>query len=105
MARWMVDLLPVCGHAWRVGIATEEREREAVYQLRYEVFGAEQGYHHVGTDAGPGRDADHFDPWCEHLYIYDEERDRVAGTYRAIRGSDALKRGGFYACDEFDFAP
>lgn len=105
MARWLVDLLPVCGHPWRVGLATEEREREAVYRLRYDVFVAEQGYRHAGLDAGPGLDADHFDPWCDHLYIYDEEHNRVAGTYRAIRGAEALKRGGFYACDEFDFAP
>ena len=105
MARWLFDLKPVCGHPWRVGLATEPREREAVFRLRYDVFVAEQGYRHVGTDAGPGLDVDHFDPWCDHLYIYDEERARVAGTYRAIRGSEALKRGGLYAGDEFDLAP
>ena len=105
MARWLFDLTPVCGHPWRVGLATEPREREAVFRLRYDVFVAEQGYGHAGTDAGPGLDVDHFDPWCDHLYIYDEERGRVAGTYRAIRGDEAVRRGGFYAGDEFDCAP
>ncbi len=105
MARWLFDCQPICGHPWRVGLATEKHEREAVFRLRYEVFVAEQGYGHAGTDAGPGLDVDHFDPWCDHLYIYDEERQRVAGTYRAIRGDEALKHGGFYAGDEFDLSP
>jgi putative hemolysin len=69
------------------------------------VFVAEQGYGHAGTDAGPGRDVDHFDAWCDHIFLYDEETARVAGTYRAIRGSEALSRGGLYACDEFDLSP
>jgi putative hemolysin len=104
MARWLLDCRPVCGLAWRVGLATTDAEREALYRLRYEVFVVEQGYGHVGTAAGPGLDADSFDSWCDHLFLYDEERRRVAGTYRAIRGSEALTRG-FYANDEFDFAP
>lgn len=105
MARWLMDCKPVCGHPWRVGLATEPAERDALYRLRYEVFVTEQGYTHVGTDAGPGRDADAFDEWADHLFIYDEENDKVAGTYRAMPGAEALRRGGFYAADEFDLSP
>ncbi len=105
MARWLFDVSALCGHPWRVGLATEKREREAVFRLRYDVFVAEQGYGHAGTDAGPGLDMDHFDPWCDHLFIYDEARDRVAGTYRVITGREAVRRGGFYASDEFDLSP
>lgn len=103
MARWLLDCRR-SGQPWRVGLATTDRERETLYRLRYEVFVSEQGYGYVGTAAGPGLDADQFDSWCDHLFLYDEERQRVAGTYRAIRGTEAIRRG-FYANDEFDFAP
>ena len=105
MARWLVDLMPVCGHRWRLGLATEPRERDALYRLRYEVFVAEQGYGHAGAAGGAGRDVDQFDEWCDHLFLYDYERERVAGTYRALAGKEALRRGGFYASDEFDLSP
>ncbi len=102
MARWLLDCRPVNGCPWRVGLATEPKERDAVFALRYDVFVAEQGYGHVGTAGGAGRDVDYFDPWCDHLFIYDEQKEKVAGTYRAIHGAEALRRGGFYASDEFD---
>jgi putative hemolysin len=105
MARWLLDCKPVCGHPWRVGLATDARERDALYRLRYEVFVVEQGYGHAGAAGGAGRDVDQFDEWCDHLFIYDEERARVAGTYRAVPGKEALRRGGFYASDEFDLSP
>jgi putative hemolysin len=105
MARWLLNCRTVWGHPWRVGLATEPREREAIFRLRYEVFVVEQGYGHVATDAGPGLDMDHFDTWCDQLFLYDEAKGCVAGTYRALRGSEALRRGGFYAGDEFDLSP
>ncbi len=105
MARWMLDCRPVCGHPWRIGLATEPHEREAVFRLRYEVFVGEQGYGHAGTGAGPGLDMDHFDDWCDQLFLYDEANDRVVGTYRAIRGTEAIRRGGLYAHDELDLSP
>ena len=105
MAEWLLDCRPGCGHPWRLGLATTAAERDALFRLRYEIFVAEQGYGHAGTDAGPGRDVDHFDNWCDHLFLLDEERGQVAGTYRAIRGSEALARGGLYASDEFDLRP
>jgi putative hemolysin len=105
MAQWLLDCRPVCGHPWRLGLATTAAERDELFRLRYEVFVVEQGYGHAGTDAGPGRDVDHFDTWCDHLFLYDEDRKQVAGTYRVIRGSEAVSRGGLYACDEFDLSP
>jgi putative hemolysin len=105
MARWFLDCMELCGQPWRLGLATEPQERDAVFRLRYDVFVAEQGYGHAGTSAGPNRDADHFDEWCDHLFLYDYGKNRVAGTYRAMTGSEALQRGGFYARDEFDLSP
>jgi putative hemolysin len=105
MAQWLLDCRPGCGHPWRLGLANTAAERDVLFRLRYEVFVAEQGYGHAGTDAGPGRDVDHFDTWCDQIFLYDEEHERVAGTYRAIRGSEAMRRGGLYACDELDLSP
>jgi putative hemolysin len=105
MARWLLDCQPVCGHPWRLGLATDDCERDALYRLRYDVFVSEQGYRHVGTAGGAGRDVDEFDEWCDHLFLYDEEHGRVVGTYRAMSGAEALRRGGFYASDEFDLEP
>ena len=105
MARWMLNCRAVCGHPWRLGLATQDNERDALFRLRYDVFVAEQGYGHVGTAAGASRDADEIDSWCEHLFLFDEEKQQVAGTYRVIRGTEALRRGGLYARDEFDLSP
>jgi putative hemolysin len=105
MAQWLLDCQPGCGHPWRLGLANTPTERDALFRLRYEIFVAEQGYGHVGTDAGPGRDVDHYDEWCDQIFLYDDEHKRVAGTYRAIWGREALRRGGLYAGDECDLAP
>lgn len=103
MARWLLDCEPHCGHPWRLGLATTDAEREAVFRLRHDVFFRECGYRNGG---GPdGRDVDEFDEWCDQILVWDERHERVIGTYRAIRGSEALKRGGLYADVEFDFAP
>jgi putative hemolysin len=105
MARWLLDCRPVCGHPWRLGLATEPRERDDLFRLRYDVFVKEQGYGHAGRDGGPERDVDQFDSWCDHLFLFDEERTQVIGTYRALAGPVAVTKGGFYAADEFDLSP
>ena len=38
----------------------------------------------------------------EHLILYDTSCDEVIGTYRAIFGSEAIRRDGFYGHAEFD---
>lgn len=83
-------------------------------RLRYKVF-FEEG------DAQPSpaarivrRDADAFDPICDHLVVLDHAarakpfraaRPRVVGTCRLLRRSVAEARSGFYAASEFDVAP
>lgn len=94
----------MCGHPWRLGLATEEREREEAFRLRYDVFFREMGYGDKGIQPN-GRDVDSYDDWCEHLILWDEEKQRLIGTYRAIPGGEAMKRGGFYGAVEFDLSP
>lgn len=105
MARWLLDCRPLCGHSWRLGVATEPHEREEVYRLRYDVFFREKGYGDAGAAGANGRDTDSFDEWCDHLILYDMERSRMIGTYRAIPGAEAIRRGGFYGDFEFDLSP
>lgn len=103
MARWLLDCYPLCGHPWKLGLATDPAERDQAFRLRHDVFIRELGYR---PDAGiDGRDVDTFDDWCDHLVLVDTDRDETIGTYRAIRGSEAVRRGGFYGAAEFDLSP
>lgn len=105
MARWLLDCEPLCGHPWRVGLATHPEERDEAFRLRHEVFFREQGYGNPDALAPDGRDVDAFDDWCEHIILYDTDIQRTVGTYRAIPGVEALRRGGFYGAAEFDLGP
>jgi putative hemolysin len=105
MARWLLDCYPLCGYRWRLGVATESEEKEEAYRLRYNVFFREQGYGRADWISADGRDVDSFDSWCEHLILRDEERQKIIGTYRAIPGVEAMRRGGFYGSAEFDLKP
>jgi len=89
---------------------------DAAQHLRYRVFYEE-------LDAKPDaearvrrRDADRYDPICDHLLVVrkgaaagpDEIRvadGEVVGTYRLLRQSVAERNSGFYTQDEFDIAP
>jgi putative hemolysin len=105
MARWLMDCRAMSGHPWRLGLATEPHEREEVYRLRYDVFFREQGYGSPDALREDGRDVDSFDEWCDHLILYDCERERMIGAYRAIPGAEAIRRGGLYGNREFDLNP
>jgi L-ornithine Nalpha-acyltransferase len=52
------------------------------------------------------RDADVYDPICEHLLVVDHEAGpgAVVGTYRMLRQDVAEKHGGFYTQREYDIA-
>lgn len=103
MARWLLDCRPHCGYPWRLGVATTDAEKEAAFRLRHDVFFRECGYRNGG---GPdGRDVDRFDEWCDQLLLWDEESNRVISTCRAMYGAEAMRRGGLYAADEFDYTP
>ncbi|TAG66147.1 MAG: GNAT family N-acetyltransferase, partial [Burkholderiales bacterium] len=59
---------------------------EAALRLRYKVFCEEIG---ADIQRHDGRDVDEFDPYCEHLVVVDEWRDKVVGTYRILSPSNA----------------
>lgn len=88
----------------------EDDVRQA-QRLRYRVFSMEMGasltpFH----GAGPGLDADAFDPFCDHLLVRlasddGEEEGELVGTYRVLPPDAARRAGGLYIDTEFDTGP
>lgn len=89
---------------------------DAAQHLRYRVFYEELDAKPDAEALATRRDADRYDPICDHLLVVrkgaplgpDEIRvsdGEVVGTYRLLRQSVAERNGGFYTQDEFDIAP
>jgi len=92
-----------------VRLAETPEEISAAQSLRYRVF-----YEEMGAIPSPRMkvlrsDFDSFDEVCDHLLVICKDRTDlpcgVVGTYRILRQSVALSRGGFYSADEFDLSP
>jgi L-ornithine Nalpha-acyltransferase len=81
-------------------------------RLRYKVFYEEQSARPTLRNMVLRRDADRFDPFCDHLLVVDhagvgafgQKRPKVVGTYRLLRQEKAEKRCGFYTQGEFNIA-
>jgi len=97
--------------ALEVRLAETDAEVEAAQRLRYHVF-----YEEMSAIASPAmrelqRDFDQFDAVCDHILVVDraalddEGQPSVVGTYRLMRGADALRAGGFYTSGEYDLSP
>ena len=90
-----------------VRLARDEAEIAAAQEVRYRVFYDEMGAQKGALQALDRRDADRFDPVCDHLLVLDSnisgpEHNRIVGTYRLLRQEAAIAAGGFYSQDEFD---
>ena len=83
-----------------VGLASSESEILEAQKLRYRVFGEEMGARL--NPRTPGIDRDHFDAYCQHLIVRDENEGRIVGTYRILTPEAARKIGGYYSETEFD---
>lgn len=83
-------------------LAESEAEIEASQRLRYQVFVEEMGAQPTSERASTGREHDRFDAFCDHLLLFDTERDAVVGTYRFLRRAQAAAAGGFYTAAEYD---
>lgn len=102
---------PIAGLLGRIGtlevrLARNEAEIEAAQEIRYRIFYDELGAR-SGLDQIDQRDADRFDPFCDHLLVLDSglsgpEHRRIVGTYRLLRQEVATAAGGFYSEDEFE---
>jgi putative hemolysin len=99
-----------------VRLADGVADVDAAQHLRYRVFYEELEAKPDAEMQASRRDADRYDPICDHLLVVrkgaalgpDEIRvndGEVVGTYRLLRQSVAERNGGFYTQDEFDIGP
>ena len=88
---------------FEVKIASDPREIEAAQRLRFQVFNLDLNKG-LKSSYRCGLDVDEFDPFCDHLIVRDVKSGDVVGTYRLLRGSQALQHIGFYSEKEFDLS-
>jgi putative hemolysin len=106
------DAIATGGLLGRIGplevrLARNASEVAAAQEIRFHVFYEELGARRHAAHALEQRDADRFDPVCDHLLVFDRdisgpEHRRIVGTYRLLRQEVALAAGGFYSNDEFE---
>jgi L-ornithine Nalpha-acyltransferase len=88
---------------FEVKIATSASEIEEAQRLRFQVFNLELNKG-LKSSYERGLDIDEFDSCCDHLIVRDLKCGEVVGTYRLLRGSQALRHIGFYSEKEFDLS-
>src|SRR5260221_3025803 len=97
------DHLSIEQGAYRLRLATGERDRLAAFRLRFTVFNLELN---EGLESAyeSGYDTDEFDAVCDHLIVEHGPNAEVVGTYRLQTGDMAADNLGYYSAREFDFA-
>jgi putative hemolysin len=101
-----------------VRLARNAYEIKTCQKLRYKVFYEELSAFADTQTRKQKRDADAFDPICDHLVVLDHAPEpqartisfrkstpRIVGTYRLLRQSIAERHGGFYTAQEYDIGP
>lgn len=100
------DFLSLVQGGLKARLARTGEDIEAAQSLRYRVFYDEMKARPSAETAVLRRDADSFDPACDHLLVIDSDRrdlpGGVVGTYRLLRRSRARVHGRFYSADEYD---
>ncbi|CUJ94906.1 hypothetical protein PH7735_01805 [Shimia thalassica] len=92
---------------FRLKLAETPAEIEAAQRLRYDVFVAELGGGGADVDHEKRLERDQFDPFYDHLILYDMSRkndDQAIGVYRLLRGGKANEIGRFYSESEYDLS-
>lgn len=90
---------------FRVTLAHGADDLRAAQALRYDVFVRELGGGGALVDHHEGLERDRFDPFFDHLLLFDDAVDRVVGVYRMLRAEQADAAGQFYSEDEYDLTP
>lgn len=95
-------------YALEVRLAESETEIRAAQALRYQIFYETMGAYGSPEIEKARRDFDRFDAVCDHMLVIDHKNaaaPRIAGTYRMLPSSRALRTGGYYSASEFDLSP
>lgn len=91
-----------------IRLAECEEEVRASQRLRYEVFVEEMAAQPSAQMRAERREFDSFDPFCDHLLIFDTAAGpapgRVIATYRFMRRAQAARAGTFYTATEYDIS-
>jgi len=99
-------LVDVRTETLHIRLAETPIEVEAAQALRYRVFYESMAAKPTPEMAEIRRDFDSFDPYCDHLLVFNTTRgegsEGVVGTYRLMRREAAAARGQFYTADEYD---
>ncbi|HBG30107.1 MAG TPA: hemolysin [Gammaproteobacteria bacterium] len=83
----------------KVRMAQHLDEIRDAQRLRYRIFAEEMGAKlHTLV---PGHDVDEFDDYCQHLLVWDESAEMIAGYTRVLLHEDAQRAGRFYSETEF----
>jgi len=93
---------------FRVALATTQDDFIAAQQLRYDVFVDELGGAGPMVDHEARLERDEFDPYFDHLLLFDDARtsgNPVVGVYRLLADHKERDLGRFYSEDEFDLTP
>lgn len=94
-----------------VRLARSDDEVLRAQALRYRVFFGEGSARADPRTMELRRDADGFDPFCDHLLVLNHDsagpgsRREIVGTYRLLRQEIAERHCGFYTAGEYDIAP
>lgn len=89
----------------RTRLARSIAEIHAAQSIRYQVFYREMSARPGAMARLTQRDRDEWDALCDHLLVIDtsQDRQRIVGTYRMLRGVTArAQRTGYYSQSEFD---
>jgi putative hemolysin len=89
---------------YRLRMAQNVEDRDAVCRLRFRVFNIELG-EGLASSYQTGLDSDQFDLFCEHLLVEDKQSQRIVGTYRMQSGESAAGNLGYYSEQEFHLGP
>ncbi|GFE48316.1 ornithine-acyl-ACP acyltransferase [Roseobacter cerasinus] len=90
--------------AFQVRLAETEEDLRAAQRLRYAVFVEELGGSGGLVDHENRLEKDRFDPFFDHMLLWDTARGAVVGAYRVMRDDQAEAAGQFYSADEYDLS-
>lgn len=83
-----------------VYVCETEKQIQACYRLRFEVFANEMGAEVRGSELGI--DKDEFDDVCRHLAVRDNHSGQIIATTRLLDSDSRVLVGSFYSETEFD---
>lgn len=98
--------MPSVNPEFELRLARDEADLRAAQRLRYDVFVAELGGDGALVDHEARLERDEFDPFYDHLILFDRARDvgQAVGVYRLLRDDQATKLGRYYSEGEYDLS-